>query len=279
MKTIVVTGSSGFIGIHLVKLLKEKQFKVIELDITSSIDVSDWSQVKVIQPFDLIIHLAGKSFVPDSFVKPHEFYYVNQTSTLNVLELARIHSARVIFFSSYLYGEPQYLPIDEKHPILPHNPYAQSKIVCEKICEGYHRDFGIPILIFRPFNIYGPGQNSNFLLPRIIEQHKTGIINLADPRPKRDFIHIQDIVSAVLAGVEYESNDIQILNLGTGKSYSVEEVVDIILRNSSVEAIVNYSNEYRTGEVLDTVADITKISSLLNWTPKIEIEQGLTSLL
>jgi nucleoside-diphosphate-sugar epimerase len=275
MKTIAITGSSGFIGKHLVKKLKELQYNTIELDITNNIDVTDWSQVQKIPHFDVIIHLAAKSFVPDSFINPHEFYSVNQNSTLNVLELARIHSSKVIYFSSYLYGEPQYLPIDEKHPLKPHNPYAQSKIICEKICEGYHRDFNVPIIIFRPFNIYGPGQNELFLLPKIIKQQKTGHINLIDPRPKRDFIHVFDIISAVITAIEYNNSDLLIFNLGTGKSFSVEEIVSLIVKNSGFDVSVNYSNEYRAGEVLDTVADIKKIYNVLNWLPSVEIEQGL----
>jgi len=279
MKTIAVTGSSGFIGRHLLGALSEQQYNIIEIDIEKDLDISDWSKARNIPHFDIIIHLAAKTFVPDSFKRPHEFYFVNQSSTLNVLELARINSASVIYFSSYLYGTPEYLPIDEKHPLKPHNPYAQSKIICEKICEGYYRDFGVPVIIFRPFNIYGPGQNSSFLIPGIIEQQKSGKILLKDPRPKRDFIHVSDIIYAVMLAIKLENPGLQTFNLGTGKSYSVEEIVNLIIKYYGKRTVVKYTNEYRPGEVLDTIADIRKISTVLKWSPSINIEKGLDALL
>jgi UDP-glucose 4-epimerase len=279
MKTIAVTGSSGFIGRHLLWSLREQQYNIIEIDIEKDLDISDWSKARNIPHFDIIIHLAAKTFVPDSFKRPHEFYFVNQSSTLNVLELARINSASVIYFSSYLYGTPEYLPIDEKHPLKPHNPYAQSKIICEKICEGYYRDFGVPVIIFRPFNIYGPGQNSSFLIPGIIEQQKSGKILLRDPRPKRDFIHVSDIIYAVMLAIKLENPGLQTFNLGTGKSYSVEEIVNLIIKYYGKRTVVKYTNEYRPGEVLDTIADIRKITTVLKWSPSINIEKGLDALL
>jgi nucleoside-diphosphate-sugar epimerase len=279
MKTIAVTGSSGFIGRHLLGALREQQYNIIEIDIEKDLDISDWSKARNIPHFDIMIHLAAKTFVPDSFKRPHEFYFVNQSSTLNVLELARINSASVIYFSSYLYGTPEYLPIDEKHPLKPHNPYAQSKIICEKICEGYYRDFGVPVIIFRPFNIYGPGQNSSFLIPGIIEQQKSGKILLKDPRPKRDFIHVSDIIYAVMLAIKIENSGLQTFNLGTGKSYSVEEIVNLIIKYYGKRTVVKYTNEYRPGEVLDTIADIRKITTVLKWSPSINIEKGLDALL
>jgi nucleoside-diphosphate-sugar epimerase len=279
MKTIAVTGSSGFIGRHLLWSLREQQYNIIEIDIEKDLDISDWSKARNIPHFDTIIHLAAKTFVPDSFKRPHEFYFANQSCTLNVLELARIYSANVIYFSSYLYGMPEYLPIDEKHPLKPHNPYAQSKIICEKICEGYQRDFGVPVIIFRPFNIYGPGQNSSFLIPNIIEQLKSGEILLKDPRPKRDFIHVSDIVYAVMLAIKLENPGLQTFNLGTGLSFSVEEIVNLIIKYFGKRTIVKYANEYRPGEVLDTIADIRKINTVLKWSPYINIEKGLEALL
>jgi UDP-glucose 4-epimerase len=102
MKTIAVTGSSGFIGRHLLGALREQQYNIIEIDIEKDLDISDWSKARNIPHFDIIIHLAAKTFVPDSFKRPHEFYFVNQSSTLNVLELARINSASVISVRTFM---------------------------------------------------------------------------------------------------------------------------------------------------------------------------------
>ena len=161
---ILVTGFSGFIGTYLVEKLKQYNHELILLDISNGVDICDWKQIKQYNNIDVIIHLANLSFVPASYSDPQNFYTTNYLSTLNMLELCRKNNARLIFFSSYVYGQPQYQPIDEVHPIQAFNPYAQTKVICESLCEGYFRDFGVPITIFRPFNIYGIGQHPDFYI-------------------------------------------------------------------------------------------------------------------
>lgn len=278
MKTIAVTGSSGFVGKHLILELKRRSYKVIEIDFEKGFNLLEMKDVNKVPFFDVIIHLAAKSFVPASFENPHEFYHDNYLTTLNVLELAKKYKARVIFFSSYLYGQPDYLPVDEKHPLKPHNPYAQSKLICEKLCEGYARDFKVPVVVFRPFNIYGNGQKNHFLIPIIIKELKSGTINLKDPRPKRDFIYINDVVDAVIKAIDNPIENYEVFNLGYGKSYSIEEVIATILKESSFTASVSFSNEIRPGEVLDTVACTKKLSLYLDWHPTISLQDGIKKM-
>ena len=275
MSTIAVTGSSGFIGSHLVPALLKKNYSILEIDFNTGYDLTEPNSIEKIPKFDLIIHLAARSFIPLAFECPIMFYRDNYLSTLNVFELARKHKARVIYFSSYLYGNPHYLPIDEKHPVSPHNPYAQSKLICEKICEGYNRDFNVPVIIFRPFNIYGHGQNPAFLIPRIIKQIKSGEISLSDPKPKRDFIYIQDVVNAIIHAVEYDKTGFELFNLGYGKSYSIKEVVAIISEIFKIHAKVTFSNEIRQGEVLNTISCTSRLSSIFNWKPEIDLYCGI----
>jgi UDP-glucose 4-epimerase len=279
MKTIAVTGSSGFIGKHLVKALNEKVYKVIPLDYDDGYDLLKSEDVARIPSFDIIVHLAAKSFVPQSFEKPYGFYNHNCVTTLNILETARAFNAKVISFSSYLYGQPDYLPIDENHPVKPHNPYAQTKLIGEKMCEGYSRDFNVPIIIFRPFNIYGEGQNTSFLIPMMIGQMKTGVISLKDPRPKRDFIYISDVVHAVLLAIELETSQLEVFNLGFGKSHSIAQVIEMIKQVSKISFQVNFSNEIRQGEVLDTIADTSKLFNSFNWRPKVSLSEGIRRML
>ena len=197
------------------------------------------------------------------------------------MELCRIQNAKLIYFSSYTYGNPHYQPIDEKHPLQAYNPYSQTKIICENLCEGYNRDFNVPITIFRPFNIYGSGQNPDFLIPTIIKQAKSGKIIIKDERPKRDFVHINDVIEAILASIFKinTASTFQIYNLGTGKSHSVKNIIDIICQIYAHPIEYQCTNEIRQNEVLDTIADISKIKIELDWDPKISLYEGLKSMI
>lgn len=277
--TIAITGSSGFVGKHLVAALLARDFQVLELDYNKGYDLVNENAVNLIPKFDIIVHLASLSFVPKSFEQPYKYYHNNYLITLNVLELAKRYDAKVIYFSSYLYGTPIYLPIDELHPTQAHNPYAQTKLICELLCGGYNRDFQIPILVFRPFNIYGFGQDSNFLIPTIIGQIHSGKITLNDPRPKRDYIYIDDVIDAIIKGISWDFSSLEIFNLGFGKSYSIQEIIRIIMEITGQRAEVFFHNNCRPNEVLDLVADINKAKQLLNWTPKYDLLSGLCDLL
>lgn len=273
--TIVVTGSSGFVGSHLLKKLSELNVRVIGLDIRDGVDLTDWTQIRDLPPFDTMIHLAAKIFVPAAYENPREFYHINIGSTINALEICRTHEAKMIFASSYVYGQPKYLPIDEKHPVSVFNPYCRSKVVGESLCEGYHRDFGIRVIILRAFNLYGPGQDKRTVIPSIINQTKTGRILLKDPQPRRDFVYIDDMVDAYIKAVQYEETPFETFNIAGGRSYSVKQIAEMIARRIGENIKVEFTGERRKNEVMDTVADTTKAKKLLDWQPKTGIEEGI----
>jgi UDP-glucose 4-epimerase len=132
------------------------------------------------------------------------------------------------------------------------------------------------VTIFRPFNIYGKGQNREFLIPSIKDQiENSNMITLRDPRPKRDFVHVDDVVEAYRLAVESDDQFLRIFNLGYGKSYSVKEIVEKIILKQKKKIQVKYTHEYRKDEVLDTIADISRVRSELKWEPKIDIDKGL----
>jgi len=278
---ILITGYSGFIGSYLQKRLNQTGHELILADIADGTDICDWQQVKHYVGIDVIIHLANLSFVPASYEQPKKFYETNYLSTLNMLELCRLNGSKMIFFSSYVYGHPQYQPIDENHPIQAFNPYAQTKVICESLCDGYNRDFKVPVTIFRPFNIYGKGQKPDFLIPSIIEQARNGKIVIKDDRPKRDYIYVDDIVEAIVAAVESKEKETAInrYNLGTGISYSVREIVEIVRSLFDTEIEYLCTHEIRPNDVLDTVADISKIKKELHWEPRVSIQEGLKNMI
>ncbi|MCK4531078.1 MAG: GDP-mannose 4,6-dehydratase [Candidatus Marinimicrobia bacterium] len=276
---IVITGSHGFMGKKLVQTLILEGHDICCVDLATGYDVAEWDSVKDLHDFDVIIHLAAITYVPQSFELPREMYRVNINGTLNMLELCRINKAKMIFNSSYVYGKPQYLPIDEKHAVSSHNPYCQSKIIGENLCESYYRDFQVPIMIFRIFNAYGEGHASHFLIPNILQQmrQKQEIV-LENPIPRRDYIHIRDILKAYQKAIDYQASNYEIFNIGTGMSHSAKDVAEIMLKASPIKTKLSFSGKERVNEVLDTVADIGKIRKLLKWEPKISLEQGLTEL-
>jgi len=272
---IVITGSRGFIGRNLIGALLEQGHEVIELDIGDDMDITNWDQVKHVTGFQTMIHLAAKSFIPDSYDYSRSLYTVNIQGTLHMLELCRLSQARFIFISSYVYGEPHYLPIDEQHPTSALNPYAQSKLVGEDLCRAYARDFDVPCTIVRPANIYGPDQSGNFLIPKIHKQAIRGKIELENPKPKRDFLFIDDFISFLSRVVTNNSDHLQILNAGSGISTSVREIVDMFITQLDREIHVKFTGVERQNEIMDTCLNIQKAQKLIDWIPKTTLSEGL----
>jgi UDP-glucose 4-epimerase len=281
-KRVLVTGASGFVGKHLAAELRKQEAEVFALDSRGPdpIDIRNWHAVKgfgsKLGRLDLVYHLAALMFVPYSFENPRETYEVNVLGTLNVLELCRLQGfPKLVFASSYVYGEPRYLPVDEEHPLNPGSPYARSKVLGEDLCKAYHEDHGLRCTILRVFNIYGEGQTDSFLIPSMIKQLASGKVELMDPEPKRDFVHVSDVVQAYLRAGEYDQAGFNVFNIGSGVSYSVDDIVKLALQAWGQEARVRYRHQRRKSEVMDVVADFRKARTELGWEPKVTLEQGI----
>lgn len=274
----LVTGSKGFIGSKLTMRLKEIGIEVTEADLSTGIDLSEWDQLINTPPFNFCFHLASRVFIPDSFNDPHAFYSNNINSTLNILELCRIHQARLIFASTYVYGNPVYLPVDEKHPVQPNNPYTHSKIMGEELCKAYHDYFGVKVMILRPFNIFGEGQNLNFLIPSLISQAEKGKIVLDDASPRRDFLYVDDMVEAYIKAMQTEIESYEVINIGSGKSISVYEVAKLISSEFGND-VISVSGKKRMNEVKETLADVTKAKIILGWQPEYDFETAINKMI
>lgn len=274
MSRIILTGATGFIGKHLVPALRLIGHEVFEANSKSG-DVAEESTWSKFPPADIVINLAGKTFVPDSWVDPKAFIKCNLLGTIEALNYCKKHNARVIFLSSYLYGNPKSLPISETASLHASNPYALSKKLAEEACQFYSDSFGIDVTILRPFNVYGPGQPAVFLIPSIIRQVLVGTeIKVQDLEPKRDYIFISDLVDAIIKAVR-PLKGVNIFNIGSGKSHSVANVIQIIQDIEQTNLKVVSCAQRRTNEVMDTVADITQAYRILDWHPIIDLETGL----
>lgn len=279
-KTVAITGSAGFVGTSLMKKLRAENVRIIELDLKYGIDITNWQLVENIGGIDILIHLAARTSVPDSFMNPKEFLHTNINGTLNMLELCRKCNAKMIYASSSLvYGVPSYLPVDEIHPVNGTNPYAISKIVGEELCKGYYQSFGLRTIIVRPFNIYGPYQTSDSLISTIIKQAKKGKITLRDPLPKRDYIYIDDVIEAYLNICKYTRLDFAIFNIGMGKSFSVQEVASTVVEVLGKNIEVEFTHERRVNEIDEIRSEITKARTLMNWQPQIDLKMGIQKVL
>lgn len=276
---IAVAGCDGFVGRQVCAQLEKQGHVILKIDISHGEDLCDRSIIDRIQPIECFIHLANLVYVPASYEDPEKYYRVNYLTTLNALEICRKHNARLIYASSYIYGSPQYLPVDEAHPVCPFNPYAQTKVICEKMCEGYHRDFKVKVSILRPFNLYGVGQKGLLLIPEIVGQLKEGKvqIQLKAASPRRDYVNIVDVARAFLACIN-DTSDYNVYNVCSGESVSVREITEIINKHLKKKVEFNFSESDRPNEVNETRGSCKKLESL-GWKPTISFEEGIIQIL
>jgi nucleoside-diphosphate-sugar epimerase len=276
VSNILVTGADGFIGRVLVRQLLASGHAVTELDLVQGdISMSGALRKYEEETLDHVFHLAGRTFVPESWKDPCGFYQVNVMGTVNVAELCRKTGARLTYVSSYLYGEPEYLPIDENHPVKSYNPYSHSKIVAESVCQFYAKNFNLEVSVFRPFNAYGPGQPPAFLIPEIVSKvmnREVRIVEVMDLRPRRDFIFVEDLSSALVRSIAGPQG---IFNIGSGYSKSVEEIILQVMKSAGISKDYRSLEVSRPNEILDLYADISKAKAELDWSPKISFEVGI----
>lgn len=276
-RTILVTGATGFVGKALTARLVSAGHTVYPFSLSAGYDVRNPDSFRhfIDKGIDTVIHCAGLTFVPDSWSNAAEFYGVNTLGTQHVLDFCRAVGARHIFISAYLYGAPQYLPIDEGHPVVPNNPYAHSKWLAEELCRFYAAEMGVDSVILRPFNLYGHGQPEDFLIPTIIRQARQGAeIVVKDDSPRRDFLYIGDFVDACILTLECRDTSFRVFNVGSGYSLSVREVIESVIHATGSSSRWRSTGEVRHNEIPDTVADTSAINRLLGWKPQLPFAEG-----
>lgn len=278
-KKIVVTGAGGFIGSALTAYLQKKDEMVQGLG-SKELDVTDKQSVAALAASrpGHIVHLAGKTFVPRSWEEPAQFMETNVFGTLNLLELCRIHQISMTYISAYIYGPPEKNPICETDAVRPDNPYARSKYMAEELCAFYAKQFGVQVSIIRPFNVYGKGQKEEFLIPHIIDQAIHGdCIRVMNLTPMRDYVYLDDLLDAIYLTIK-NVQEYDVFNIGSGTSYSVAEVVELVQRILGTEKTVECRNQTRKNELNNVVADISHAGEVLGWRPAHTLEQGLREM-
>lgn len=273
-KSVLVTGAGGFIGSHLLPKLK-KNFQIVVAPPSDKLDIRDRDKVLKLPKAQIVIHLAGVANVPLSWGDPGRVISINTIGAANILDYCVKNKASLIYPSSYSYGSPKYLPTDEKHPVKADNPYAVSKLAAESLCEAYYRKYDLNIAILRLFNVYGPGQSEEMVIPTMV----LGLINknyveVQTGKPKRDMIFVSDAVEAFLLALKREGG-LVIYNVGSGKSYSIKEMAIKLIEISGKKSKFIDRKLPRSNDILKTMADISKIQAELAWKPKVNIDEGL----
>lgn len=277
MSIVVVTGASGFIGTAVVGRLRSCGYDVLAFGREDG-DVAEsafWDSLPLAKH---LIHLAGRSYVPDSWKTPADFYATNVVGVGRATEYCRRTKAHLLFISSYVYGVPRQLPIDEDHPLAPGSPYALSKVLAEQVCAFHAEAEHLAATIVRPFNVFGPGQRSEFLIPAVIAQTRQGVeIRVKDLSPRRDYLFIDDLVDG-LERTLHSPQGLRVFNLGSGSSHSVQEVIDIAQSVAGSRLGVFSEETPRQNEIAEVRADISRARAQLGWEPRVSLRKGIETM-
>lgn len=304
-KAVLVTGAAGFIGSHLTERLVREGHRVrvfiryngrddrghlddLPAEVRSEIeihrgDLKDPEAVRnAVAGRAWVFHLGALIAIPYSYENPHDVVQTNVVGTAHVLDACRASSAleRVVLTStSEVYGTAQYVPIDEKHPLRGQSPYAATKIGADALGESYHRAFGVPVTILRPFNTFGPRQSARAIIPTIISQALTRpVVKLGRLDPRRDLTYVKDTVSGFVAIAACDAALGRAVNIGRGDDISIGELVERIgkLLDRPIE-VETQSDRVRpaASEVERLLAGTALAQSLFNWKPRYTLDQGL----
>lgn len=302
---ILVTGGAGYIGSHMVRLLAEDGHAVVTVDDLSAgfcdavlggefvkaslLDRAALADLFGSHRFDVVMHFAGSIAVGESVCDPAKYYQNNLVSTLNLLDAMRTHRVDKLIFSSTaaIFGVPQYVPIDEKHPQAPINPYGMTKWVTEQILRDYDLAYKIRSVSLRYFNAAGAWPDGSLgerhhpethLIPLALRAATGDLPELTvfgtdydtpDGTCIRDYIHVMDLCDAHRLALQHLNADCQsrAYNLGNGQGYSVKDVIQIVERVSGKTVPIQYGPR-RAGDPPHLVADAGKICTDWGWSPR-----------
>lgn len=301
----LVTGAGGFVGSHLVERLLSDGYHVrcfVRYTSTARLgwldelpaekraaceivagDLRDAETVRrAVEHMDTVFHLGALIGVPYSYHHPREVEDTNVLGTLNVLVASRDQKGcRVIYPStSEVYGSARYTPMDEEHPLHAQSPYAASKIGAEQLVGSFHASYGLPTVILRPFNIYGPRQSARAVIPTIITQVLSGkALELGTLTTTRDFTYVADAVEAFVLADRSQGAVGETINIGSNFEVSIADLIDrvSVLCGKGRPATVQGDERMRRveSEVTRLWGDNTRAGDILGWRPTIQLNEGL----
>jgi GDP-4-dehydro-6-deoxy-D-mannose reductase len=296
LKRLFITGQSGFVGLAFERLRAH------------AVAAQGWELVLADSPYDLlkpeslqrilqqarpdaVIHLAGQTFVPEAFRDPAHTLDVNLKGTLNLLQALQrsgFNGSFLYISSGDVYGRvsPELLPISEQQPARPQNPYAVSKAAAELLCYQWSCNVPWRILVARPFNHIGPGQREDFVIASVARQLARIRLGLQDARilvgdvdVSRDFLDVEDVISAYLALLEKGQNG-EIYNVCSGKEYLIRDMIASMLYLTETDAVIAQDPvRMRPSDLRRVKGSNQKIELATAWTPQIPMQQTLLNVL
>lgn len=300
---ILITGAGGFIGSHLVEACVEAGWDVKAFVHYNSRNFHGWlensphrdaiafhagdirdydSVFEASKDCDTVFHLAALIGIPYSYVSPQAYLRTNIEGTYNVLQSCRILGTPNILVTSTseTYGTAQYVPIDEQHPAVGQSPYAATKIGADQLAVSYHRSFGMPVKIVRPFNTYGPRQSARAIIPTVITQILAGKtrLSLGNLAPTRDLTYVRDTAAGFLALARHDGLAGEATNIGNGREISMGDLVRKIaaLMGVTIEIESESARERAAASEVDRLlADSGKLRAATGWEPKTDLATGL----
>ncbi len=305
MSKVLVTGSDGFIGSHLVEELVQRGYEVkafvlynsfgtwgwldsVAADIMEHVeifmgDIRDPHGVKAAMTgCSAVFHLAALIAIPFSYHSPDAYVDTNIKGTLNVLQAAReLNIDRVLVTStSEVYGTAQYVPIDELHPFQGQSPYSATKIGADRLAESFYRSFDLPVSIVRPFNTFGPRQSARAVIPTIITQLLSGKeeIKLGKLSPTRDFNYVRDTVNGFVEIYKSDKTIGQEINIATGREISIGDMAHELIKQINQNARIVCDEERlrpEKSEVNRLLGSNDKIHKLTDWKQQYTFEEGI----
>jgi GDP-4-dehydro-6-deoxy-D-mannose reductase len=272
---LLISGSKGFVGKYLCQELQLLKFDYEIFD-RKDHNINSLDSWLSYGKKDILIFLSGKTNILDSWRDPFKTNSDNLNSINAALEYCRIYKVKLIYFSSFIYESNSEGYYKETDRIKPYNPYALSKILSEQLIHFYSTNFDLNSIVLRPFNIYGPGQKSTFLIPHIFDQIKNGdCITLKTIKPVRDYIHVKDVVQAIISVIKNGIEGYSTFNLSTGIGTSVSQIVKLISQEFNKEIQVIISSDDNDKTIMRAIGDNTLIKTTFKWEPTINIELGL----
>jgi NAD dependent epimerase/dehydratase len=300
---LLITGSTGFIGSHLTEFMIEQGYNVVAFDRYNSNndwgwlenskykndfqiilgDIRDYDSVsKAMAECDAVFHLAALIGIPYSYVSPLAYLRTNVEGTYNVLESAKnLNIEQVLVTStSETYGTAQYVPIDEKHPLVGQSPYSASKIAADQLALSYYRSFDLPVKIIRPFNTYGPRQSARAIIPTIISQLLNGNteIELGGLSPTRDLTFVKDTCTGFEEIYKSDFLNGEVTNIGMNTEISIGDLAKLIAQLMNIDLKIHLDEKRirpENSEVERLVCNNKKLVNASFWEPKYDLKKGL----